>query len=115
MSEESEREVTSESNFLDWLFWYTGSTGDRFYPPDETAEEYINEFDDSDDYAKGVEFGQHARAFNDAVDLFEDARAHGLNPVERAQRYERENEVAGNDRVDWEWLEDSHYRGDVPA
>lgn len=95
--------------FLNWYCWYTAETATRFHPPQETAEECLDEFEDVDDYQRGVEYGQHSRAFLEAADFFEDARAQGLNPVERAKRYEEENDIPEGDRVEWAWLEDTHY------
>lgn len=93
---------------LDWLCWVLATEGERFYPPDETAEECIDTQGLEDDFQKGAEYGQHVRAFSTAQERFRDLERHGFNPRERA---EREIERAREDGleledIDWGWYDD---------
>lgn len=105
--------------FLNWLCWTWAQDGERFYPPDETAEECIEAVRDGyeEEYsgfllsfeltkAFSWEEGQHARAYDEARFKFKDAENWGFDPVERAARYHY-NEVWTEDnnveKMDWEW------------
>lgn len=113
---DKEDTTCSTDEFLDWYCWCVATTGERFYPPSETADECIEWCRDEDDaevteYSEGVEHGQHGRAYGDAVEFFTDMKYRGFDPVMRA---EREIERARNDDLDlpdmdWEWLEGSRY------
>lgn len=101
--------------FLDWLCWSRAMDGERFYPPDETAAECIEHFEESDseivevtERSRGREYGSHARAYMDAVDFFEDAENWGFDPKARAERYIEEAREDGSDlpEIDWAWWED---------
>lgn len=103
--------------FLDWLCWSIATTGDRFFPPEETAKECMDALYDGSEpisdaeltYRKGVEVGQHSRAWSEAIDMYEQMDARGFDPIERAERYVRQAREDGHDlpEIDWSWLEGS--------
>lgn len=68
-----------DREMLEWLCWRFAIQGERFYPPEETAEECMDIFEDMYEgedlvYHTGVERGQHARAWTDAMVFFEDMK-----------------------------------------
>lgn len=118
-------ERSSRDEFLNWYCWVTATNGERFFPPEKTADgcmeqqvESYAERNTTDEMsvwqfveAYGWERGQHGRAWADAVEFFVAAKRHGLDPVGRA---EREIDNARDDGldlpdIDWTWLENSHY------
>lgn len=109
-----EEQRTTPDELLDWLCWCFAMDGERFYPPDETAEECLEAFEgndgdfDVDERRRGVEHGQHSRAYMTAVMFFEDLENWGYDPKARA---EREIETSKDDGlelpdIDWEWYDD---------
>lgn len=98
---------------LDWLCWMWALDGERFFPPDETAEEcmvavaetYEGQSDEDRIKAKGWEHGQHARAWTEAVERFHDLEARGFDPKARAEREIARAREDGLDLqdIDWEW------------
>lgn len=112
----------SADEFLDWLCWMWAMSGERFYPPDETAKECIeavrenyeenysgDELERELERAYEWEKGQHSRAYTEAVDKFRDAANWGFDPIERAAREHRNlmEEAGGEiDPIDWSWLGD---------
>lgn len=108
--------------FLNWLCWMWATSGDRFYPPDETADEciegVIENYEERYDgfllslkllEAREWERGQHARAYTEAVSRFKDAHHWGFSPMERAAREHRdlmERADGEVDPIDWSWLGD---------
>lgn len=111
---ESENPTTSDSEMLDWLCWRFAVDAERFFPPDETAQECVEQFDYEDGSlekaeAVGWEKGQHSRAWTEAVEFFHDLEMRGHDPKERA---EREIERSREDdldlpEIDWSWYEAS--------
>lgn len=118
------RDVDEDPNLttdemLDFLCWAIGKSGERFYPPDETAEECVDELcgdashGEEYEYCRGVEHGQHGRAWTDAVEFYHYLDREGFDPVARAER-EVERTVERQDldgpdglAVDWAWLDAS--------
>jgi len=101
---------------LQFLCWKFATDGDRFYPPKETANECCEELDTDDEYVKGLENGQHGRAWGEAVNFFEKLRVRGYDPVSLAQQEQadlRGRSEAYSEELSWEWLADSHYQGEV--
>lgn len=95
---------------LDWLCWCAATSGERFYPPTETAEEcaeaMASESEDTafdDVYER--ELGKHQRAYMDAFEFFHDLENHGYDPKGRAQRYIEVDDTVLDD-IDWSWWED---------
>jgi hypothetical protein len=112
--------MTDADEFLDWLCWELAHSGERFYPPEETAQECVQsvehlyeekyEGDELDLQLAGAfewEKGQHSRALMEAREKFESAEQRGLNPVERAAREHRElmKKSEGMEPLDWSWYE----------
>jgi len=112
--------MTEESNeFLNWLCWVWAQDGERFYPPDETAEacvanvrenyaeKYSNiRLDMELERAYQWEVGQHSRAYEEAVMKFKHAHNRDIDPVERAAREHRElmEDNESLEPIDWTWL-----------
>lgn len=91
---------------LDWVCWELATDGERFYPPDETAEECIDALGITDESDRGWERGQHLAKYSKARTLFKMLDGMGFDPKARAQR-EAENTPDGVDLppIDWAWLE----------
>jgi len=100
----------SPDEILDWLCWVWATEAERFYPPEESAEECIEQWDvdDVDERSRGEEYGYHTAMFWTAQTRFEDLRTFGLNPKERAKReIERSREQGFElEDIDWSWLGD---------
>lgn len=108
---EEDRGVTV-NEMLDWICWSVATTGERFFPPRETAEECISTFEsrgevDMDALARGKEHGQHSRAWCDATILFNDMKSRGFDPRGRAEREIERSRAEGLNLsdIDWEWWE----------
>jgi len=111
----------SLDEFVNWYCWRIATSGERFYPPDETAEECIAHFEAEQeeseainvtDISRGQEYGEHARAWTNAVEFFSDMAKHGFDPVARAEKYvesTQDGDCPELDGIDWEWLAESHY------
>lgn len=101
----SERPEPDE--LVDWLCWVWATDGERFYPPDETADECSAAIAHPDDEPLAWERGYHARAYGEAVERFADLEASGVDPVERAERYIEAARARGLDlpSIEWRWLE----------
>lgn len=121
MTDEHESDTDTDlDELLNWLCWTHATTGERFYPPDETARECIDALSNETDSPRhekkyAQEYGQHGRAWGDAIEFFDDLYGHGLDPVYRANYYVEQARAEGDDlsRIDWAWLEDSHYDGPI--
>jgi hypothetical protein len=74
---------------MDRLCWLLVSTRNRFYRPDETAEECIEalEIEDDDERAKGNEHGYHRGMFISRNMFMEQLYGYGINVLARANRY----------------------------
>lgn len=96
-----------ETEIIDWLCWKFAKEGERFYPPEQTAEECAEGWVETE-YGKGAEFGKHSRAWTTAVEFFDDLRFRGFDPIKRAIKYEEEN-IRKEDYITWDWLQESHY------
>jgi len=104
---------------LEWLCWKFAKDGERFYPPDETAEECMGAVEElyeertemSYREGFGVEKGQHSRAYTTAVEFFVDMKRKAYDPVEMAENEVERSRENGLDLpgIDWEWLEESRY------
>lgn len=118
-------QVLTVDEYLDRLCWLVGSRCDRFYPPDETAQECIESFEETaaenedvsppDEADIGNEYGYHTASFIHGAELFQDMYTYGFDPKERAQRdIERaveEHDLDGDAlAIDWTWWDD--YRRD---
>lgn len=104
-------EDTTPQELVDWLCWSWATTGERFYPPDETAHQCVADVDTSDkSEALAWEAGYHSRAYTEAVERFDDLQARGFDPVTRAERHidEARNEGLDLPDIDWEWWEITH-------
>ena len=102
--------MTDESQGVDdlmnWLCWCWATDGERFYPPDETAHECIENIEKADDEtAQAWEEGYHSRAYTEAVERFENLKARGFDPVERTEKHLEQACDRGLDLqdIDWEW------------
>lgn len=115
----SEERHIDTNELLDHLCWKFAWEGDRFYPPRETARECVRARYEEDKTHFGEELerevGQHGRAWDTAVDFFETLQAEGYDPVMRARRYVERDDILTEESLpeDWEWLEESRYRGEV--
>lgn len=125
----------TNDELLDRLCWLHASDAERFFPPDETADECIEHFEeameegitsetqtfDGDEYvsydneakirvtdkSRGSEYGAHGRALNNAVRFFKELENAGLDPKARAERYNKES-IPEDEEVpdlDWTWYE----------
>jgi len=121
--EESTSQTTDMT--LDWLCWERATSGERFYPPEETAVECVEALTGSDEDVEHAEFdpsldkevGQHQRAWLEAVEFFDSLQARGYDPVARVERHIAYSRIIRDldlPRIDWEWLRESHYGGEVP-
>ena len=131
MPDESPEPTADE--FLDWLCWTTAHTGERFYPPDATAEETAEAWEDEglrplgsqaspdddgeemNECDRGVIYGQHLRAINDADGLLKDLEHWGFDPKARAERYieyARKEHDMDLSPIDWEWFENPRKGGE---
>jgi len=108
--------------FLSWLCWTWATDGQRFYPPEETADECVEAV--RENYEKNYEGekletellkatswekGQHSRAYTEAVSKFRDAANWGFDPIERAAREQhdlRQRSEDYDEEIDWSWLGD---------
>lgn len=108
MVEVDEDPEISTDEFLDWYCWSVASTAERFYPPDETAEECCEARDITDQFERGMEYGQHCRELTMATMFFSDMENHGFDPKARAQRSIERSREEGLDipDIDWTWWED---------
>jgi len=105
----------SLSELLDWLCWSWATTGERFYPPDETAKECVESIDSDDGSGERAwEEGYHSYAYNEAVDRFNDLKSAGYDPVRRAERHIEEARKDDLDLpdIDWEWWEAARTEGE---
>jgi len=96
----------TDREILDWLCWKFATDGERFYPPDETAEECIESMDVDSDRKKGSEYGQHYRAYGEAREFYSQMEKRGFDPKARAKRHMDESDL-DLEPIDWEWLEGS--------
>lgn len=111
-TQELDEERTREPDeVLDWLCWVFATRGERFYPPDETADGCMEaNYPDQSEWPHekyGVEKGQHSRAYTDAVEFFYDLKRHGYDPVGRTRRSVRRSREEGLDDLPmpgFEWL-----------
>lgn len=88
---------------LDRLCWLLVSTRNRFYPPDETAEECIEHFEEESDETRGHEHGYHAGMFTARNMFMEQLYGYGINVLARANRYTHSNRLHGMEfRLDGE-------------
>lgn len=106
-----EEQHINTDELLDWLCWERATTGERFFPPRETANECLDELcgdlrGEEYEYAHGKEYGQHGRAWVEAVEFFHRLQGEGYDPVERAERHIRESDL-DLPGIDWEWLRES--------
>lgn len=102
--------------FLDWLCWMWATDGERFYPPERTAEKCVESVseeygEESAEYHEALQWetGQHARAYSTATMRFKDMNSWGFDPVERAAREHRdlmERSDGKVDPIDWSWWTD---------
>lgn len=82
---------------LDQMCWKLVSSRNRFYPPDETANECVEALDDTDGTQQAKEHGYHAGmfiAYDDAIDML---YLQGVNVLGRANRHTRIHRNAGNE------------------
>lgn len=109
---------TGPDELLDWICLQAAWDGERFYPPQETAEECVETIDIKAEYNQGKEHGYHNRAWLDALELFEALERKGYDPQGRARReLGRLNDTRDDDVdeliVDWEWwTEHRRHTGD---
>lgn len=96
-----------DERFVDYMCWYFAGNGERFYPPNETAEKCVESLhgapgiEEDREKLLAMEKAEHARAYENAVVFFEIVERRGDDPVFRACR-----EVA---RSRGEGLEDLPY------
>lgn len=98
------------NELLDWLSCIWATDGERFYPPDETAQECAEAVEKGDDdETLAFEEGYHSRAYTEAVGRFDDLQRRGFDPVERTERHITDARTQGLDLpdIDWTWLEAS--------
>lgn len=99
---------------LEYLCWHFGTTGERFWPIQETAEscmESVKEnYEQNDEmvYEEGLawEQGQHTRAVSEAGRVYKQLYSKGYDPVEMAKNEierSREEGIELED-IDWDWL-----------
>lgn len=92
---------------LDWLSWSYAQDGQRFWPPDDTAGECVENFDlNPDSFEAGVEHGKHCRAWLDATEFMNQLEKRGADPMERAAREQRalyKHSDTEQTALDWTW------------
>lgn len=72
----------------DQICWLVMDYREHFYPPDETAEECIDEvIDDDNEHGVGKEHGYHAGMFIAHDELAHQIRCLGIDVLARAERY----------------------------
>jgi len=83
---------------LDRMCWLMVSWRNRFAPPDDTADECIEHFEESDDEnievterTRGHEHGYHAGMFIAFNEMMEQFYGYGINVMGRANRYTKVN------------------------
>ena len=111
----SDEQNPDAEDVLDWLCWMWATDGERFYPPDETAEACVEGVDEAGDGEKlAWEEGYHSRAYIEAVDRFEALEARGVDPVGRAERHIEDAQERDLDLpdIDWSWWEASKTSGE---
>jgi len=108
----------NEHEFLKWLCWERAKTADRFYPPDETAEEtHQVKLDESDEELterqieldKEHEMVYHSTMLQEAVEFFVDARTRGIDAIGMAESEHRELQERADDEVediDWSFYDE---------
>lgn len=89
---------TISENELDRFCWLLVSWRNRFAPPDETADECIEHFENSDnedievtENTRGQEHGYHEASFVVTDEIMEQLYAYGINVMGRANRYVKIN------------------------
>lgn len=87
---------------MDRYCWLLVSWRNRFYPPDETAEECIETFEDEEDddvlpteYTRGHEHGYHDGMYIAFNEMMEQLYIYGINVMARANRYTKVHRDAG--------------------
>lgn len=119
MNELQEDTELTTDGLLDWLCWIWAGDGERFYPPDETArecmEEIYGEMEEWPHEKYGIEKGQHSRAYNTAVGRYHDLEQRGFDPRGRAEREIRRARANGLDlpELDWTWYDENPRLGDT--
>lgn len=103
---------------LDFLCWLWATDGERFYPPDGTAESCIEHFEkeaernpdiEVTERSRGEEHGYHAAMYWTAVERFSYLNRMGFEPKKRAEREierSREDGLELED-IDWGWIDDA--------
>lgn len=111
MTELNEDPERTADEMLDWLCWSFYYTGERFFPPEETAEECIEaakedgRWDEEEhEYREGMEYGKHGRAWSESVEFYDQMVSRGFDPVRRTHRHIEESELDLPEADDWEWL-----------
>ena len=80
-------EFQGVDDLINWLCWCWATDGERFYPPDGTAQECLENIEKAnDETAQAWEKGYHARAYTEAMERFEDLKARGFDPVGRTEK-----------------------------
>lgn len=106
--------VDSADDMLNKLCWMKATSGERFYPPKETAMECTESLIDGMDSPSISEqsrilyreVGEHNRAWTEAVDFFEALDTYGFDPVYRAEYYADQHDCS---EPDWEWLKETSF------
>jgi len=102
---EPEAGDSEAGDLLDWLCWMWAQEGERFYPPDETAQEMaIGRGDVTDEFDCGMLYGTHTRAYTTAVERFMDLENRGFDPRERAEHHIEDSDL-DLPPTDWSWWE----------
>lgn len=108
----------SIEDLLDWLCYIYADQGEKIHPPDETAREYV-ESSGAADYFTDTEVSgivaskttDHQGILWESQAFFKHLEDFGYSPEERARRYARRCNVAGDDMdtptFEWRMNEDS--------
>lgn len=114
--------MTNEREFLEWHCWVKATEAEGFYPPDKTAKRCMaslpeDKYNHGEEYerALGWEEGQHYRAWTNAVTFYISLHRQGFDPVEMAQTEIKRARSEGLylDDIDWTWLQESGYEGEI--
>lgn len=100
-------EATEADEYLDRMCWLMADNAQNFWPIEETAQNCVDSiYDDSEDIEVQMakERSSHSRAVIESARYFDDLVTHGYDPVMRAKRYVREDDL-DLPELGFEWYE----------
>lgn len=102
-------EQMDADEFLTWYCWERAVTAAGFYPPEESAENCLEQFEEWDEKDKIAEEATHHRALTECWEFFSSAEARGIDPKARADQYVAKRQEEGVDlpEIDWTWYHET--------